>query len=77
MLSGRVEDLQQAEGKSEGIIIGKDLSDQLGAFVGDQVQLLTPEGTLTPNGMLPRVRVLRVVGIFQLGLYEFDSHTDS
>jgi lipoprotein-releasing system permease protein len=73
MLSGRLEDLQRPEGQTEGIIIGKDLSDQLGAFVGDQVQVLTPEGTLTPNGMVPRVRVLRVVGIFRLGLYEFDS----
>jgi lipoprotein-releasing system permease protein len=73
MLSGRVEDLQQPEGQTEGIIIGKDLSDQLGTFVGDQVQVLTPEGTLTPNGMVPRVRVLRVVGIFRLGLYEFDA----
>jgi lipoprotein-releasing system permease protein len=73
MLSGRVEDLRPPDGSTEGIIIGKDLADQLGAFVGDQVQVLTPEGTLTPNGMVPRVRVLRVVGIFRLGLYEFDS----
>jgi lipoprotein-releasing system permease protein len=73
MLSGRLEDLRQQEGQTEGIIIGKDLADQLGAFVGDQVQVLTPEGTLTPNGMVPRVRVLKVVGIFRLGLYEFDS----
>jgi lipoprotein-releasing system permease protein len=73
MLSGRPEDLRRPEGETDGIIIGKDLSDQIGAFVGDQVQVLTPEGTLTPNGMVPRVRVLRVVGIFRLGLYEFDS----
>jgi lipoprotein-releasing system permease protein len=73
MLSGRLEDLKQPEGRTEGIVIGKDLSDQLGTFIGDQVQVLTPEGTLTPNGMVPRVRVLKVVGIFRLGLYEFDS----
>jgi lipoprotein-releasing system permease protein len=73
MLSGRIEDLQRPAGETEGIIVGKDLADQLGAFVGDQVQLITPEGTLTPNGMMPRVRVLRVVGIFSLGLYEYDS----
>ncbi len=73
MLSGRLEDLNTPEGRTEGIIIGKDLADQLGTFVGDQVQVLTPEGTLTPSGMVPRVRVLQVVGIFRLGLYEFDS----
>jgi lipoprotein-releasing system permease protein len=73
MISGRPEDLRRPDGETEGIIIGKDLSDEIGAFVGDQVQVMTPEGTLTPNGMAPRVRVLRVVGIFRLGLYEFDS----
>ena len=35
--------------------------------------MLTPEGTLTPMGVMPRARSLRVAGIFQLGLYEFDS----
>jgi lipoprotein-releasing system permease protein len=56
-----------------GILIGKDLADQLGVGVGDSVTLMTPEGTLSPMGMLPRTRRLRVEGIFQLGLFEFDS----
>ena len=41
--------------------------------VGDTVSLLTPQGTLTPMGMMPRTRRLRVAGIFSLGLFEFDS----
>jgi lipoprotein-releasing system permease protein len=41
--------------------------------VGDRVQVLTPEGTLSPMGMLPRSRSLEVAGIFALGLFEFDS----
>ena len=41
--------------------------------MGDVVTVLTPEGTLTPMGVMPRARSLRVAGIFQLGLYEFDS----
>ncbi len=57
---------------SEGIVIGQDLANQLGAYVGDEIRLLTPEGTLTPMGMIPRSRRFRVVGIFTLGLYEFD-----
>jgi lipoprotein-releasing system permease protein len=73
MTSGRLSDLAPVEGKSDGIIIGKDLSERIGAFVGDQVQVLTSAETLTPMGMLPRARVLRVVGTFRLGLYEFDS----
>jgi lipoprotein-releasing system permease protein len=56
-----------------GILLGKDLADQLGVDVGDSVTLLTPQGTLSPMGMIPRTRRLRVEGIFQLGLFEFDS----
>jgi lipoprotein-releasing system permease protein len=56
-----------------GILLGADLAKSLGVRVGDRVQLLTPEGTLSPMGMLPRSRSLEVAGIFSLGLFEFDS----
>jgi len=56
-----------------GILLGKDLAAQLGVLAGDSVTLLTPEGTLSPMGMIPRTRRLRVAGLFSLGLYEFDS----
>ena len=56
-----------------GVVIGEDLAVQLGAFVGDTVRVLTPQGwTLSPMGMVPRMRPLKVVGIFSLGLYEYD-----
>ncbi len=55
-----------------GILIGFELAGQLGARVGDSVTLLTPTGTLSPMGMMPRQRRLKVVGIFRLGLFEFD-----
>ena len=55
------------------ILLGKDLAAQLGVVVGDPVRLLTPQGTLSPMGMVPRTRRLTVGGIFSLGLYEFDS----
>jgi lipoprotein-releasing system permease protein len=57
----------------DGILLGKDLAADLGVGVGDSVSLLTPQGTLSPMGMIPRTRRLRVVGMFSLGLYEFDS----
>lgn len=66
-LSGRRDD------QLDGIVIGKDLAGQLGAFVGDTVTLLTPHGSLSPMGMLPRSRRLEVVGVFSLGLFQFDS----
>jgi len=56
-----------------GILIGVDLAKTLGVRVGDRVQLLTPDGTLSPMGMLPRSRAFAVAGIFSLGLFEFDT----
>lgn len=56
-----------------GIVIGHDLAGALGAFVGDTVTLMTPQGPLTPFGISPRILRLRVVGTFRLGLLEFDS----
>ena len=63
----------QSDDDPPGILIGRDLAQQLGAVVGDEISLLTPQGTLTPMGMLPRQRRTKVVGIYSLGLYEFDS----
>jgi lipoprotein-releasing system permease protein len=56
-----------------GILVGKDLAARLRLSVGDDVMVLTPEGTLSPMGMIPRTRRFRVAGIFDLGLYEIDS----
>jgi lipoprotein-releasing system permease protein len=58
----------------DGILLGKDVAKQLAVDVGDSVTVLTPQGTLSPfMGMVPRVRRLRVAGIFSLGFFEFDS----
>lgn len=58
-----------------GIVLGKDLAGSLGAMVGDTVTLLTPNGTLSPMGVMPRQRRFKVVGTFRLGLYEVDNGT--
>jgi lipoprotein-releasing system permease protein len=74
LLEGSVSALaQESEDQLPGIVLGKDLAKQLEVKVGDTVALLTPKGTLSPMGMLPSRRRVRVVGIFSLGLYEFDS----
>jgi lipoprotein-releasing system permease protein len=57
----------------DGILLGKDLAANLGVAVGDTVVVLTPEGTLSPMGMMPGRHTLRVAGTFTLGLIEFDS----
>jgi len=56
-----------------GILIGTDLAKELQLTVGDSVTILTPEGTLSPMGIMPRTRRLRIAGVFHLGLYEFDA----
>ena len=64
-----------AEDDLPGIVIGKDLAGQVGAMVGDTITITTPEGSLTPMGVMPRQRRFTLVGTFRLGLYDVDSTT--
>ena len=73
MVNGTLSALRSSEDERPGVLLGQDLAEKLGVHVGDQVTLMTPMGVTSPFGMLPRTRVLKVVGIFALGLYEFDS----
>lgn len=76
MRSGALADLATDDPESPGaILLGSDLAAQLGVQVGDSISVLTPQGTLSPMGMIPRARRLRVAGTFTLGLYEIDSQT--
>src|SRR5207302_5547039 len=56
-----------------GIVLGAELARALGVRVGDAVVVIIPQGTVTPAGTLPRVKSFRVVGVFEIGMYEFDS----
>lgn len=56
-----------------GIAIGRDLASRLGVADGDLVTVVSPEGSLTPMGVMPRQRRFRVAGTFSLGLFEFDT----
>jgi lipoprotein-releasing system permease protein len=73
MRQGSVAALTRPADSRPGILLGEDLVKSLGVRVGDHVQVLTPDLTLSPMGMLPRTRTLDVVGVFSLGLFEFDS----
>jgi lipoprotein-releasing system permease protein len=55
------------------IVLGKDLAETLGATVGSVVLVTSPQGELTPFGMVPRYMRFKVVGIFQSGFYDYDS----
>jgi lipoprotein-releasing system permease protein len=55
------------------IILGKDMADGLGATVGSVVLVTSPQGELTPFGMVPKYNRFRVVGIFDSGFFDYDS----
>ncbi len=69
MKSGKLEDLKAGEFK---IVVGAELAQSLGVTVGDKVDLMIPQATVTPAGILPRFRRFTVAGVFQVGMYEFD-----
>ena len=74
VLSGSLFDLGQVtDTPLGGIVIGEGVAESLGAFVGDEITLITANGSLSPMGMVARPRRLTVVGIFRLGLYEYDN----
>ena len=56
-----------------GIILGHDLARAMGARTGDKITLITPHVSPTPAGVIPRLKRLNVVGIFEIGMYEYDS----
>lgn len=55
------------------LVIGKELALTLGAAVGDEVLITSPQGELTPLGLVPRYKRFQVVGIFSSGFYQYDS----
>ena len=55
------------------IVLGSELARALGVQVGDSVVVITPQGTITPAGALPRLKSFNVSGIFEVGMFEFDS----
>jgi len=58
----------------DAILLGRMLSDELGLRAGDYLTLTSPQGRLTPFGMIPRSRRFRVAGIFDSGFYDYDAN---
>ena len=76
MTEGSLKGLTPAtEDDLPGIVIGKDLATSVGAKVGDILTITSPNGTLTPMGVMPRQRRFKLMGTFRLGLYEVDAGT--
>ncbi|MCC7123338.1 MAG: ABC transporter permease [Acidobacteria bacterium] len=73
MTDGTIADLRAADDEHfASILIGRDLSGSLGSFLGDTITLVTPQGSLSPMGFMPRQRRVTIAGTFRLGLFEFD-----
>jgi lipoprotein-releasing system permease protein len=74
MKAGRLQDLKEGgESDSPGIILGVELAKHLGVSLNEAIQVISPLGTMTPMGMMPKMKRFRVVGIFYSGMYEYDN----
>ena len=72
MISGSLMDLV-AETSLPSIVLGREMARQLRVDLGWKIRLMSPNGTLTPMGVLPKVQTCVVSGIFATGMYEYDS----
>ncbi|NWF92548.1 MAG: lipoprotein-releasing ABC transporter permease subunit [Syntrophaceae bacterium] len=69
--TGRLEELKK--GEPPGIIVGAELAKHLSVSVNDTVQVISPLGTMTPMGVMPKMKRFRVAGTFYSGMYEIDN----
>ncbi len=70
MVMGELDQLAPGE---FGIVIGMELARALGTFKGDKIVLISPQGQVTPAGILPRLKQFTVTGVFEAGHFEYDS----
>jgi len=70
MRSGKLEALVAGEFR---IVLGSELARALGAYPGDKVALIAPQGSVTPAGVIPRLKQFTVAGTFEIGMFEYDS----
>jgi lipoprotein-releasing system permease protein len=79
MEAGKLADLDQrlppgeGGGALPGLIIGRELARNLNLYPGDRVNVVSPLGTMGPFGMIPKMRQFRVAGLFNTGMYEYDT----
>lgn len=69
MKAGELTDLHAGD---FSVVLGADLARLLGVGIGDKVVLMAPQGQFTPTGVVPRIKQFKVVGLFQIGMYEYD-----
>ena len=72
MTFGKLSDLKAG---AYGIVLGSGLANSLDVVPGDRITMITPQATASPVGFLPRLRRFEVVGLFEIGVYEYDRST--
>ena len=78
LVEGRLDQLEKEQASSDGsklqgIIIGRELSKMLGVGLGEPITVISPAGLITPSGLMPRWKKFFIVGIFESGMYEYDT----
>jgi lipoprotein-releasing system permease protein len=80
LVQGKLQNLEKPVAASDGsspalpgVVIGKELAKNLNLYMGDTLNMVSPLGTMTPFGMIPKMKRFRVAGIFDTGMYEYDS----
>lgn len=77
VVEGSIERLEPKMGEgtdaTPGLMVGKELAKHLNLFLGDKINVISPMGNITPLGMMPRMKPFKVVGIFNTGMFEYDS----
>jgi len=70
MISGSLFDLKAGE---YGIVLGRELANALGVYEGDRITVITPQASITAVGVMPRLRRFTVVGVFEVGMHQYDA----
>jgi lipoprotein-releasing system permease protein len=73
LTSGNARALSSTADGTPPVVLGSDLADTIGAQVGDTVMVTSPQGELTPYGLVPKYQRFQVAGIFHSGFYQYDS----
>ena len=69
IVAGSLDDFQG----DNAVLVGARLAERMGVSVGDQITLISPKGNITAFGTVPRMRAYQIIGLFDIGMFEYDS----
>ena len=73
IIEGSLTDLEGIGRKKPGIVIGEDLARKFGVIIGDTITMINPIGEESPLGMIPKMRKFELVGVFDAGMYDYNT----